>query len=591
MATPIKFIRSSIGGVSVKSTATIGGVAGVPYQWNATLTVVAQAHSDPTSTPVANYYTGRNVVVGDWITSDPSGKALKVASITSQTDTQVVCVLQDVDYANALSDETGNLDGMIPNGAGIGAYIFSVKNSVPLLGNIPASLPGNLAGSDFVNNIQSRFAASATVGIDSTTGKLDASILPAPVVGGTPGAVGVTSSGPFALDASGNLTLKAGTASMVGGVKVPSSGAELAIDASGNISLAASGATAGTYGNLTVDAKGRVTAIAALTAANIPTLDWAKIGTGKPTTLAGFGITDALSTSMKGAANGIASLDASGLVPASQLPSYVDDVVEYAALANLPTTGESGKIYVTTGDGKIFRWSGTTYIEISATAGTADAATKLATARTIGMTGDVTWTSAGFDGSANVTGTATLANSGVTAGTYKSVTVDAKGRVTGGTNPTTLAGYGITDAATLASPALTGTPTAPTAAAGTNTTQIATTAFTTAAVGNVVSTAPTALNTLAKIATSINNDPNVCTTLTGLMDSKIATAIANLVGGASASANTLSELEALLTVEVNQRQAADAVMQATLDVLQAGGVDVDGGSFVGVDVPLTVISA
>ena len=71
----------------------------------------------------------------------------------------------------------------------------------------------------------------------------------------------------------------------------------------------------------------------------------------------------------------------------------------------------------------------------------------------------------------------TLANSGVAAGTYKSVTVDAKGRVTGGTNPTTLSGYGITDAAPLASPALTGTPTAPTAAANTNTTQLATTAF------------------------------------------------------------------------------------------------------------------
>jgi hypothetical protein len=275
MVTPIKFLRASIGGVSVKSTATIGGVAGVPYQWNATLTVVAQAHSDPTSTPVANYYIGRNVVVGDWITSDASGKALKIASIASQTDTSVVCVLEDVDNSNALSDETGNLDGMIPNGAGIGAYIFSVKNNVPILGNIPASLPGNLAGSDFVNNIQSRFASTATVGISETTGKLDASILPAPVVGGAPGAVGVTAAGPFALDANGNLTLKAGSASLVGGVKVPSIDAELAIDASGNISLASSGATAGTYSNLTVDAKGRVT------------------GGTNPTTLAGYGITDA----------------------------------------------------------------------------------------------------------------------------------------------------------------------------------------------------------------------------------------------------------------------------------------------------------
>jgi phage-related tail fiber protein len=57
-----------------------------------------------------------------------------------------------------------------------------------------------------------------------------------------------------------------------------------------------------------------------------------------------------------------------------------------------------------------------------------------------------------FSGDATGSGatsvTLTLANSGVTAGTYKSVTVDAKGRVTGGTNPTTLAGYGITDAYT-----------------------------------------------------------------------------------------------------------------------------------------------
>ena len=55
-----------------------------------------------------------------------------------------------------------------------------------------------------------------------------------------------------------------------------------------------------------------------------------------------------------------------------------------------------------------------------------------------------------FTGDASVaagTSTIKLSNSGATAGTYKSVTVDAKGRVTAGTNPTTLAGYGITDAA------------------------------------------------------------------------------------------------------------------------------------------------
>jgi len=63
---------------------------------------------------------------------------------------------------------------------------------------------------------------------------------------------------------------------------------------------------------------------------------------------------------------------------------------------------------------------------------TTGSAASLTTGRTIGMTGDVTWTSGSFNGTANVTGTATLANSGVTAGTYTKVTVDAKGRVTTG---------------------------------------------------------------------------------------------------------------------------------------------------------------
>ena len=60
------------------------------------------------------------------------------------------------------------------------------------------------------------------------------------------------------------------------------------------LTLANSGVTAGTYGKVTVDAKGRVTAGLAMVAADIPSLDWSKITTGKPTTLAGYGITDAL---------------------------------------------------------------------------------------------------------------------------------------------------------------------------------------------------------------------------------------------------------------------------------------------------------
>lgn len=70
--------------------------------------------------------------------------------------------------------------------------------------------------------------------------------------------------------------------------------------------------------------------------------------------------------SEKGAANGVATLDATGKVPANQLPSFVDDVLEFADLASFPATGESGKIYVAIDTGKTYRWSGSVYTEISA---------------------------------------------------------------------------------------------------------------------------------------------------------------------------------------------------------------------------------
>lgn len=77
--------------------------------------------------------------------------------------------------------------------------------------------------------------------------------------------------------------------------------------------------------------------------------------------------------------------------------------------------------------------------------GNAGTATKLEKPVNVSVTGDATGTTI-FDGSADAAIDLKLSNSGVTAGTYKSVTVDAKGRVTAGTNPTTLGGYGITDA-------------------------------------------------------------------------------------------------------------------------------------------------
>src|SRR5690606_18135465 len=60
-----------------------------------------------------------------------------------------------------------------------------------------------------------------------------------------------------------------------------------------------------------------------------------------------------------------ADLDEWGKVLASQLPSYVDDVLEFDSLSDFPTVGEDGKIYVTLDTNLTYRWTGSDYIEIS----------------------------------------------------------------------------------------------------------------------------------------------------------------------------------------------------------------------------------
>ena len=78
----------------------------------------------------------------------------------------------------------------------------------------------------------------------------------------------------------------------------------------------------------------------------------------------------------KGAASGYAPLDATSKISSTYLPSYVDDVLEYANLAALPVTGTAGLIYVTVDTNKTYRWSGSAYVEISASPGSTDAVTE-----------------------------------------------------------------------------------------------------------------------------------------------------------------------------------------------------------------------
>ncbi|HNC40285.1 MAG TPA: hypothetical protein PK522_00720 [Nitrosomonas sp.] len=67
----------------------------------------------------------------------------------------------------------------------------------------------------------------------------------------------------------------------------------------------------------------------------------------------------------KGAANGVVPLNGSSLIDSTYLPSYVDDVLEYANFAAFPVTGETGKIYVALDTSKIYRWTGSIYVEVS----------------------------------------------------------------------------------------------------------------------------------------------------------------------------------------------------------------------------------
>jgi hypothetical protein len=75
--------------------------------------------------------------------------------------------------------------------------------------------------------------------------------------------------------------------------------------------------------------------------------------------------TSVVDEQQKGAANGIAPLNGSSKIDATYLPSYVDDVEEYANLASFPVSGETGKIYVALDTERTYRWTGSIYTEIS----------------------------------------------------------------------------------------------------------------------------------------------------------------------------------------------------------------------------------
>ena len=115
--------------------------------------------------------------------------------------------------------------------------------------------------------------------------------------------------------------------------------------------------------------------------------------------------------------------------------------------------------------------------------------------------------------------------------------------------------------APLSSPALTGTPTAPTAGAGTNTTQVATTAFVGTAVANLIDGAPGALNTLNELAAALNDDTSAATNLTTLINAN-ETHIDNIVtlSGVAKDANDFGSFTgSTIADNQNVKQALQAL--------------------------------
>lgn len=209
-----------------------------------------------------------------------------------------------------------------------------------------------------------------------------------------------------------------------------------------NIDLATTGVTPGSYTKFTVDGYGRV-----LSASN-------------PTTLAGYGIADA--QALNANLTSLSSVSTVGILvrdAGNQMTTRSMEVQGVGLSITNQAGTSTGNIVISsnatsaaTGDTVVSRdVSGNFSANIitAALSGNASTATALQNSRNFAATGDVTAEPVSFNGGANVTLNTVLSNTGVVAGQYTKVTVDAKGRITMGSNPTTVGDMGLVDAATI----------------------------------------------------------------------------------------------------------------------------------------------
>ena len=268
-----------------------------------------------------------------------------------------------------------------------------------------------------------------------------------------------------------------------------------------------------------------------------------------------------------------------------------------------PTITGTGTIAATFTGGLTGNVTGNVTGSSGSTTGNAATATALATARTFQLVGDVEASGVTFDGTGNVSlttiiGTGAIVNTDVNASaqiaysklnltnTIADADINASAAIAwtkiapSATVSTTELGYldGVTSAiqtqidaklatatatstyAPLASPALTGVPTAPTAAANTNTTQIATTAYVQTEITDLIAAAPGALDTLNELATALGNDAAFSTTVTNSLATKLPLAGGTMSGALAMGTNKITGVG-------NPTNAQDVVTKNYLDTV------------------------
>lgn len=205
-----------------------------------------------------------------------------------------------------------------------------------------------------------------------------------------------------------------------------------------NIDLATTGIAPGSYTKVTLDGYGRATS------------------GENPNTLDGYGITDG--QKLNANLTSVSNLISTGIVVRDTTNEFVTksmDVSGVGLTITNKTGANSGDIVITsnatsspTANTVVSRDDNGNFsanVITASLAGNADTATILSTSRKFSVTGDATSAEVGFNGSGNVVLDVTLKNSGVVAGSFTKLDVNAKGLVTGGYNPTAIADLGVTD--------------------------------------------------------------------------------------------------------------------------------------------------